>query len=249
MLMDMGLADMAEEEMKNRRDAILKSHESNPDHLLKIFECGGALDALYQSLSGKYNKYTYYYPYEDIVSFWKILYPRFQMEDVTSISGELGVPPYLTLSVIRQESRFDPDALSYAGAMGLMQLMPATARQVAGELGEPYDREALFDGAVNMRYGVTYLSKLLKKFDGNIPLAVASYNGGPHNVGTWLKQKWTDRLDLFVELIPFGQTRNYVRRVTTSLIRYTYLYDGTLEPMVDMLGRKPNAAFKKDPSY
>jgi len=249
MLMDMGLKDLAKEEMKNRRAAILDKYGSNPDRLLEIFECGGAMDTLFQELSGKYNKYTYYYPYEDIISYWKILYPRFHMDQVTAVSGEHGVPPLLTLSIIRQESRFDPDALSYAGAMGLMQLMPATARQVAGELGETYDREALFDGSVNMRYGVYYLSKLLKKFDGNIPLAAASYNGGPHNVGTWLKQKWSDRLDLFVELIPYVQTRNYVRRVTTSLIRYTYLYEGTLKPMTDMLARKPDASFKQDPSY
>jgi soluble lytic murein transglycosylase len=249
MLLRMKLPLLAKEELRHRKDEILKAYATDPDRLLRIFACSGAQEVLHDALASSYEKYTLFYPYEDIVSYWKILYPLFRMQDVESLSAERGVSPWLTLSIIRQESRFDADAVSYAGAMGLMQLMPKTARQVAATLGETYDPASMLDGAVNMRYGVTYLSSLVEKFNGNVPLAVAAYNGGPHNVGTWLGQHWTDRPDLFVELIPYDQTRTYVRRVMTSLIRYGYLYDGSVEPVVEMLGRKPEPKFKKSPDF
>ena len=229
--------------------AAIEIMEADPDKLLRIFACSGAQEVLHDALAPTYEKYTLFYPYEDIVSCWKILYPLFRTQDVESLSAERGVSPWLTLSIIRQESRFDADAVSYAGAMGLMQLMPRTAQQVAAMLGETYDPPSMLDGGLNMRYGVTYLSSLVEKFDGNVVLAVAAYNGGPHNVGTWLGQHWTDRPDLFVELIPYDQTRTYVRRVMTSLIRYGYLYDGSVEPMVKMLERKPEPKFKKSPDF
>jgi len=249
MLVRMGMSDEARAEITNQRNEILKNLASDPDKLLQIFHCSGAQDVLFRSLSGKYNKYTQYYPYKDIFSYWKILYPFYRMEEVNSLSEKYNVPVYLILSIIRQESRFDSGVTSYAGAMGLMQLMPKTARHIADKLGEPYDREAVYAPETNMRYGVYYLSTLIKKFNGNMALAVAAYNGGPHNVETWLKQKWTDRLDLFVELIPYVQTRNYIRRVTTSFTRYGYLYDGSIEPAVNILSQKTAAKFKKEPRF
>ena len=249
MLIRMELMDDARAEIEHEKNSILKNYSSDPDKLLRVFECTGTRDILYRSLRGKYHKYTTFFPYKDILSYWKILYPLFSMEEVGRISEEHGVPPYLTLSIIRQESSFNPGATSPSGAMGLMQLMPKTSRHIAKLIDEPYDRKSVYTAETNMRYGVYYVSRLMDKFHGNTALAVGGYNGGPHNVATWLRFKWTDRLDLFVELIPFEQTRNYIRRVTTSLTRYHYLYDGTIDPVIDILSKKATTKIKKEPSF
>ena len=131
----------------------------------------------------------------------------------------LGVEPALVLGIIRQESSFDPTTVSSAGALGLMQLLPGTAQQVARPLGvrlKPADLTQ--DPALNMRLGATYLQALLAQFDGCTPLAVAAYNAGPARVQQWLSENGNplgvgvEMLD-WIELIPFGETRNYVERV------------------------------------
>ncbi len=249
MLIRMELMDDARAEIEHEKSAILKNYANDPDKLLRVFECTGTRDIMYRALRGKYNKYTTYFPYKDILSYWKILYPSYRMEEAGRVSGEHGVPAYLTLSIIRQESSFNPAATSPSGAMGLMQLMPKTSEHIARLIDEPYDRESLYTAETNMRYGVYYISRLIDKFDGNTALAVGGYNGGPHNMAAWLRFKWTDRLDLFVELIPFEQTRNYIRRVTTSLTRYHYLYDGTIDPVIDILSKKTTTKIKKEPSF
>lgn len=135
----------------------------------------------------------------------------------------------LTLGVIRQESQFDRHALSPAGARGLMQLMPATARQTARSIGLPYrDAAQLYQPTVNMALGQAYLKQMLDKYDQYVPLAVAAYNAGPGNVNRWLREmgdprqnpaSWVD----WVERIPFYETRNYVQRVWEAYSLYRNL--------------------------
>jgi soluble lytic murein transglycosylase len=134
--------------------------------------------------------------------------------------------PALTLAVIRQESGFDKAARSPVGALGLMQLMPATARNVARGLRIGYGRGRLTaDPGYNMRLGSSYLKTQLDKFDGDYVLALTAYNAGPHRVTRWLKERGDPRapdVDMidWIERIPFAETRNYVQRVLETLHVY-----------------------------
>ena len=136
------------------------------------------------------------------------------------------VEPALTLGLMRQESNFDPQAASPAGARGLMQLMPATAATVARQLGEPASLSALTaDPGYNMRLGTAYLQGLLLRFSGAMPYAIAGYNAGPSRVLDWLASNGDpqaggpDMID-WIELIPFNETRNYVQRVIENVVIY-----------------------------
>jgi soluble lytic murein transglycosylase len=137
------------------------------------------------------------------------------------------VEPAVLLALMRQESSFDVAAVSPAGALGLMQLMPATARLVAGQEGVALTPGALTnDPSVNMTLGTDYFGGLLQRFDNCLPCAIAGYNAGPNRVDQWLAQNGDfrtpngpDVLD-WIELIPFDETRNYVQRVTEGIEIY-----------------------------
>lgn len=137
-----------------------------------------------------------------------------------------GVEAPLVLAVIRQESAFYTRAKSHAGARGLMQVMPATAKRVAKDNRLPYDRDRLTgDANYNLIIGQVYLSGVIEQFEGSYPMALAAYNAGPHRVKRWLKTYGDPRkgeIDIidWVELIPFTETRNYVQRVLENLSVY-----------------------------
>lgn len=135
-------------------------------------------------------------------------------------------------AITRQESQFDREALSHAGARGMMQLMPGTAREVAGKLGLGYDVGSLTaDTNYNMTLGSTYFQQMLSYFGGSYPLAVAAYNAGPGNVNKWLRANGDPRngsieiLD-WIEAIPIFETKNYVQRVLENAVVYDTLRDG-----------------------
>ena len=138
----------------------------------------------------------------------------------------------LTYAIIRQESQFEADAVSRAGARGLMQLMPATARSVAKSEGlgaSPDDK--LFDPAFNIRLGRSYLASLVDDFGGSYVLAIASYNAGPGRAREWMRSFGDPRspeVDVvdWVEMIPFEETRTYVQRVMENL----HVYRRNLQP-------------------
>ena len=125
---------------------------------------------------------------------------------------------------MRQESSFDPDTISYADAIGLLQMIPPTTRRIVEAAGGVYDDSLLLDPSSNIDLAVGYIAWIGRKFHGQAPLQAAGFNGGPHNVARWLDSFAETRLDYFVERIPFDQTRNYVRLVVTSYARYLYLY-------------------------
>jgi len=145
---------------------------------------------------------------------------------VPSFDYPLDPEKALLLSVTRQESNFDVRARSSAGARGLMQLMPATARAVSRQIQERYDRDALsIDAAYNIRLGSKYLGDLINDFNGSYIMAVAGYNAGPRRVRRWVREFGdprtadVDPID-WVEQIPFKETRNYVQRVMENLQVY-----------------------------
>jgi soluble lytic murein transglycosylase len=126
---------------------------------------------------------------------------------------------------MRQESGYTRDAVSHADAVGLLQVLPSTGRAVGKRLGVEVRREMLFDPRWNIRLGVAEIAEVLEAFDGNLPLAVAAYNAGEARVRRWLREQGETDLDLFVERIPFNETRGYVRRVMSHYARYRYLED------------------------
>lgn len=131
----------------------------------------------------------------------------------------------LLLAVMRQESAFDAEAVSSAGARGLMQLMPSTAKMLAKDLGLPYAPDKLSDPHYNMRLGSHYLSSIISDFNDSYVMGIAAYNAGPSRVRAWIKAYGDPRngaIDMidWIELIPFEETRTYVQRVLENLQIY-----------------------------
>ena len=154
---------------------------------------------------------------------WKVAFPKGYLPNIRSYAIP-AVDPYLVAGIIREESLYDPRALSAVGAKGLMQLMPKTASRLAKQLNLPKLRsEDLFNGDLNIRLGVHYVGELLEQYQGNLAYAVAAYNAGPHNVARWIAKYGNMEPDEFVELISFKETRGYVKRVLTSYRAYHHL--------------------------
>jgi len=148
------------------------------------------------------------------------------LPDLSTLMATVTTDKALVHGVIRQESQFDPEARSPSGALGLMQLMPPTARETAQKLGINHQTPWLTSKpSHNITLGAAYLQRLLTRFDNSYPLAIAAYNAGPRRVDEWLTQfgdpragqvDWVD----WIELIPVAETRNYVQRVTEGTILY-----------------------------
>ncbi len=163
---------------------------------------------------------------------WEIAYPLAYRELVEKHAGPPEVPADLLQGLMREESALDPNALSWAGAMGLVQLMPATARAVAAELKLRTPRpKDLLDPSLNLRLGAHYLGGLIKRFEGELVFAVGSYNAGPGAVNRWRRDRPDMALDAWAEEIPIAETRGYVKRVLRSYNTYQLLYGTPLIPL------------------
>jgi soluble lytic murein transglycosylase len=153
----------------------------------------------------------------------------------------------LVLALIRQESAFYPRAVSRAGARGMMQLMPATAKRVARAVGEPYSRNRLLDDPkYNIQLGTAYLDSMMARFGNTPALALAAYNAGPSRVDRWIRQMGDPRtgeiaLIDWIESIPFGETRNYVQRVLESETVYRELLSN------EQIAANPSPSADKSP--
>ena len=156
-------------------------------------------------------------------SLWNVAYPTGLLPTI-KLQAAKGVDPYLIAAIIREESQYDVKAVSRVGAIGLMQVMPTTANTVAQRVGLPaVGREDLFDQETNIRIGVRYVEQLLEQFAGNLVYTIASYNAGPLAVGNWIAQYRGQGQDEFVELIPYQETRQYVKRVLRTYREYVRL--------------------------
>jgi soluble lytic murein transglycosylase len=151
---------------------------------------------------------------------WEATYPMPWRSIVDEHRADL--PRALVYATMRQESGFRPEVISRAGAVGLMQLMPEIATKLAGK---PVTRYMLRAPETNIALGLEEMAVLAAEFDRVYPLSIAAYNAGKSRVKRWLKESRRMELDRFVERIPFNETRNYVRRVTTHYARYSYLDD------------------------
>ncbi|TQV81373.1 lytic murein transglycosylase [Exilibacterium tricleocarpae] len=155
---------------------------------------------------------------------WDDLQVRFPLayrDQMQAAARRTSIAPTLLFAIARQESAFAADVRSPAGALGLMQLMPTTARQTARRAGVRYRERDLLKPEPNITLGSSYLNQLLDQFDGNRILAAAAYNAGPHRVKQWLAK--SDRqlpYDIWIETIPFKETRHYVQNVLAFSVIY-----------------------------
>jgi len=151
-------------------------------------------------------------------AFWETFYPYGWRDEMQSAAQDARLDPYLVAAVVREESSYYPHAVSRTGARGLMQLMPSTARLLApgGDLDDP---------VVNIQLGTRFLAGLLREFS-DPRLAIAAYNAGPRRVREWWAARRSDDVEAFVELIPFDETRLYVKKVMTSWDEYRRIYAG-----------------------
>jgi len=155
---------------------------------------------------------------------WDMGFPRPHAESVEAAEDASSLPRHYLFAIMRQESGFNPRDVSTARAIGLLQMIPPTTRRVAQTLGIPFREEMLFDPAYNIRVGGWYIGRLFAQYQSVLPRAIGAYNAGPGAMGRWVREMGSDPLDVFVERIPFDETRTYVRRVVQNLARYRYLY-------------------------
>ncbi len=165
---------------------------------------------------------------------------RFPMPYREQVMGHIetkSLDPSIIYGVMRRESLFDPLAKSRVGALGLMQLMPYTARSVAKSLGLKKPRQSdILQVDNNIKLGTSYYRKVLNQFGDNIPLATAAYNAGPKNVKKWLPRDNTMSADQWVETVPFKETRNYVQAV----LAYATIFDKHLGQQIQISSRMPD---------
>ncbi len=153
-------------------------------------------------------------------AFWETLYPLGWRSELMAAAQSAGLDPYLVAAVVREESSYYPRALSPVGARGLMQLMPDTMAPPKGARADHLD-----DPAQNLRLGTRFLAALLREF-GDPRVAIAAYNAGPKRARQWWSKRRTDDLEAWVELIPYDETRLFVKRVVLSWNEYRRIYGG-----------------------
>jgi soluble lytic murein transglycosylase len=162
------------------------------------------------------------YPGGRQATLWRLAYPRAFPELVGPACKTNDVPEALQLAIMREESSFNPRVESIANALGLTQMLVKTAARFSDR---SVSRETLLDPARNVELGSRFLGFLLKRYNGMPPLAIASYNGGEGAVDRWLRERGDLELDEFLETIPYDETRNYTKRVLSSFLAYSWLYE------------------------
>ncbi len=153
---------------------------------------------------------------------WRLAYPRAFPEIVSTNSKQNGVSEALQVSIMREESTFNPKIESFANALGLTQMIVKTAQRFSPT---KVTRDMLLDPAQNVQLGSRFLAFLQEHFSGAVPLVIAGYNAGEAGVDKWLRERGHLELDAFLESIPYDETRGYTKRVLASYFAYSWLYD------------------------
>ena len=193
--------------------------------MVRIYHDGGQYDRAIQVLKrAKPNYFAVDLP-ELPRTYWDGLFPKPYWADLRKYSQLNGLDPYLVASLIRQESEFNPMAVSRANAVGLMQLLPSVGKHVAKEIKlKSYNPSQLYTPAVNMQLGTRYFKSMVDKYGGQLEYALAAYNAGSDRVGDWLEQGHFRDAQEFVESIPFTETREYVQAILRNETVYQRLY-------------------------
>ena len=157
--------------------------------------------------------------------YWKLLFPQPYWRELVADSGKNGVDPYLVASLIRQESEFNPGAVSRANAYGLMQLLPSVGKSLAKKQGiRRFDTRELLDPSTNLQLGTANLKQVLDRFGGQVEYALAAYNAGDAPIRQWLASSDYKDVPEFVESIPYTETREYVQAIVRNREMYRSLY-------------------------
>ncbi|MBM4319641.1 MAG: tetratricopeptide repeat protein [Deltaproteobacteria bacterium] len=193
------------------------------DHLASLYEVGDEITTAYFTARtfGHFDRY----PDAGTTIRWELAHPRPYAELVERYAAAERIDPMLVWAVMRQESAFNPRARSPAGALGLMQLMPATARFAGRRLGVRVREAELYQPEPNIKLACHVLRNLLDLYDGNVVLAVTAYNAGPGNVRRWRERWGMLENDRWAEEIPFREAHGYVKKVIEALGAYHHLYD------------------------
>lgn len=193
--------------------------------MVRIYHDGGQYNRAIQTLKrAKPNYFAVDLP-ELPRAYWDGLFPKPYWTDLRKYSQLNGLDPYLVASLIRQESEFNPMAVSRANAVGLMQLLPSVGKHVAKEIKlKGYNASQLYTPAVNMQLGTKYFKSMVDKYGGQLEYALAAYNAGTDRVGDWLQQGHYRDPQEFVESIPFTETREYVQAILRNETLYQRLY-------------------------
>jgi soluble lytic murein transglycosylase len=158
---------------------------------------------------------------QDILA--KKIYPNKYEKYVENYSKQYNVEKNLVFAIIKAESNFNENAISNRGATGLMQLMPATANEVAQSINIDCNEENLSDPNININLGIKYISTLIEKY-GNKEVALAAYNAGTGNIDSWIEKGIIKKDGTDIENIPYKETNNYVRKILRDYIIYQKLY-------------------------
>jgi soluble lytic murein transglycosylase len=163
------------------------------------------------------------------LAFWRLSYPTPYSVTVEAAATEFDVDPLLIWAIMRQESRFDPEALSYAGARGLMQVTLPTQAWIAEQLGEDISPGDAFTPEASIRMGAWFLRFLLDYYEGDLELVIAAYNGGGGSVDSWQANPLVSNRDDLLRWIGYGETREYLAEVSLNYEVYQALYGGGME--------------------
>lgn len=157
--------------------------------------------------------------------FWEAKYPLAYRTFIEKYGPSGQNPPRYLYSIMQKESAYNPHDVSYADAIGLLQMIPPTSRRVAPHIGRPYTDDVLYDPEGNIQFGAWYIGRLLLKFKGQVALGAGSFNAGPKAMVRWLERYGDHPLDEFVELCPYTQTREYMKKLLDIYAHYVYLWD------------------------
>ncbi len=236
-LMHLGMKKEAAAELWSLQEKIPRKRGGLLGLSKAFFELGDYYRSLILVLRN-YERYLEGSARETSEDFWLLAYPQGYWESILAYSRKYGQDPFFVAAIIREESQFHSEALSPAGARGVMQVMPATGEWAAHAIRlRGFDRSKLFDSDTGINIGTWYISHLMKQFKGDLLFVSAAYNAGPEAVLSWLQKNGhgADR-DEFIEAIPFSETRGYVKKVLRNYSEYKRIYgkagpNATLSPL------------------
>lgn len=225
LLVNIGLADLVRQRLSQ---ALINAQQNNTNdkeklthQLSYVYQLMGDYYESIQTIRRQYGRELY--PQKDAelsAQLQPLLYPTPYLEWVHYYSKKHTVPAAMIMAVMREESLFKTQSVSKAKAVGLMQIMPQTGQEIATQLGVTWSgAQDLKDPKINIQFGTYYLSRLYKQF-GNWELALMAYNAGPNRVKQWQKEYSTDDMDWFLLMVPYNETKHYVKHALQSYFMY-----------------------------
>jgi soluble lytic murein transglycosylase len=244
LLMNAGLTDFAVRELQ----AAGGGNGANwaTLQIARIYQDAGLHHRALQFLKRSVNNYYALDLSELPRPYWEALFPKPYWADLRRSAAENGLDPYMVASLIRQESEFNPGAVSHANAWGLMQLLPGTGKTEAKQIGiRRFTTGKLLEPTTNIRLGTRFFRKMVDEYNGQVEYALAAYNAGTNRVDDWRAAGHYNDIMEFVESIPFTETREYVQAIVRNAQVYKRLYPAEGTPAHTAAVSEKTSAAKK----